>query len=117
MAGGGPRCQVGSDFYESGSIYLDGFDGQSNVSFDLFGSTGFSFWTGSYDVVDNLDDTYTVNMDLVLQDGSNTPLVLTDTLTDMPGFTSTDQFFRDRGGSSITFSYLGSDFLFERQRY
>ena len=116
VAGGGSGCQVGSDFYESGSIYLDGYNGQSQVSFSLFGPTSFTFSDGSYDVVDN-GTTYTVNMNTVLQDGSNTPLVLTGTLTDKPGFTNTDQFFRDRGGSSITFSYLGSDFLFERQRY
>ena len=117
VAGGGSGCQVGSNFYEYGSIYLDGYDGQSQGSFDLSGSTGFSFWTGTYDVVDIGGGDYTVNMDLVLQDGSSTPLVLTATLTDIPGYTSTDQYFRDRGGSSIEFSYLGSDFLFERQRY
>ena len=116
-AGGGPGCQVGSNFYEGGNIYLDGYDGQSQVSFSLFGPTSFISSDGSYDVVDNMDDTYTVNMDTVLQDGSSTPLVLTGTLTDIRGFTSTDQFGRARGGSSLAVSYLGSDFLFERQRY
>ena len=113
----GPGCQVGSNFYEFGSIYLDGYDGQSEMSFDLFGSTGGSFWTGTYDVVDIGGGDYTVDMDTILQDGSNTPLMLTGTLTDKPGFISTDQFGRNIGGSSLEFSYLGSDFLFGRQRY
>ena len=117
VAGGGPGCQAGSNFYEFGSIYLDGYDGQSDMSFDLFGSTGGSFWTGTYVVADIGGGDYTVDMDTVLQDGSNTPLVLAATLTDIPGYTSTDQYFRHRGGSSIELSYLGSDFLFERQGY
>ena len=54
-------------------------------------------------------------MNTVLQDGFNTPLVLTGTLVDIPGFTSVDQFFRDRGGSTITLTYQGAVLVFEKQ--
>jgi hypothetical protein len=46
---------------------------------------------------------------------SGTPFMTAGTLTDIPGFTSFDAFFRNRGGSTLTFSALGSDFVFERQ--
>ena len=48
--------------------------------------------------------------------GDNTPFMAAGTLTDIPGHTSIDAFFRDRGGSTLTFTALGSAFVFERQR-
>lgn len=81
----------------------------------MYGLQSFIYSMGPYDVVDNLDDTYTVTMNTVLQDGFNTPLVLTGTLVDIPGFTSVDQFFRDRGGSTITLTYQGAVLVFEKQ--
>ena len=73
---------------------------------------------GSYDVVSVAADTFTVNMDTVLQDGS--PLMLVGTLTDKPGFTHRDLDFsfgnqRERGGSSLEFSLLGSVWVFEKR--
>jgi hypothetical protein len=54
-------------------------------------------------------------MDTVLDDGSGTPLMLTGTLLDMPGFTVDPTTGRSSGGSSITVSYLGSIWVFEKQ--
>lgn len=118
--GGGYGCPLGGDFVSHASINLEGEDGGPKAYIDLWGSDGGGGWwsiysSGSHDVVDNQDGTYTVNMDTVLQDGSETPLVWTGTFVDMPGFVSTDEFWRHRGGSSITVSYLGSVLVFESQ--
>ena len=121
LAGGGPGCPVGSDFYQSGNISLDGYDGQPQVSIFLGGSSGPPNFvdatissSGSYDVVDIGGGSYTVNMDTVLDDGSGTPLMLTGTLLDMPGFTVDPTTGGSSGGSSITVSYLGSIWVFEK---
>ncbi len=80
-------------------------------------SFGYRRFTGSYVVVDNPDGTYTVTMDLLRQDdGSNTPLMITRTFRDNPGFTSVDGFGRSRGGSSLSFlTGAGREFLYEKQ--
>ena len=113
LAGGGSGCPVGGDFFYNGSLDVDGYDGMPEVWINLWGSTSVTA-LGSYDVVDNMDGTHTVNMDTVLQDGSNTPLILAVTFTDMPGYTSRDAFFRTRGGSTMEVQYLGSTWVFEK---
>lgn len=114
---GGPGCDVGGDFYEYGDLSLDGFDGMSEVYFSLTGfdpmvGTVFLQSNGTYVVSDNGGGVYTVDMNFV--SGDNTPFVAAGTLTDIPGFTSFDGF-RSRGGSTLTFSALGSAFVFEKQ--
>ena len=78
-----------------------------------------SLWTtelaAEYDVVDIGGGTYTVTLDTT-RDSNGDPRTWTTTFTDIPGFTSTDQFGRARGGSSITLLFSGgSSFVFERQ--
>jgi len=121
IEGGGEGCAVGGDFYYGGNISLDGYDGQPQVSIFLGGSSGppnyvdaTIFSSGSYVVVDNPDGTYTVTMDTVLDDGSGTPFMLTGTFLDMPGFTVDPTTGQYSGGSSITVSYLGSEWVFEK---
>ncbi len=104
---------MGGLFYEFGSLSLSGYDSVSEVYFRLSGIGGFDQWSGTYVVGDTGGVTYSVDMDFV--SGSNTPFVLAATLTDTPGYSSRDTFGRNRGGSTLTFSYLGSDFVFERQ--
>jgi len=115
--GGGSGCAFGGDFIYGGAIDLSGYDGESMVYFNLHGQMSGVFSDGTYDVVDNMDGTYMVNMDMVMQDGSNTALMLVGTLTDMPGYTSVDELFRRRGGSTLEVTYMGSVLLFENQGY
>ena len=113
---GGSGCAVGSDFFWSG--YVDIGDGAWFTADGVLGGGGYFFagWIGDAPaVVDNLDGTYTMTMDLELDDGSGTLLSLTSTFVDRPGFTSLDPQFRRRGGSTIEFTYLGSDWVFEWQ--
>ena len=65
--------------------------------------------------MDNLDDTYTLEM-TTTRDSNGDPRFWTGPFEDKPGFTSTDQFGRARGGSSITLLFSGgSSFVFEKQ--
>ena len=41
--------------------------------------------------------------------------MLTATYVDQPGYTSVDAYFRRRGGSTLTFDYLGATWVFEKQ--
>ena len=111
---GGSGCHVSGEFYSFGSLFLGGHDGMSNASLHVSGSGPTLSANGTYVVVDNMDGTYTMTASTVLQDPP-LPLLLTGTLTDNPGFASIDALFRYRGGSSITVSFLGSAFVFERQ--
>ena len=78
-------------------------------------SFGVRDYFGSFVVVDNLDGTYTVTMDTVRQD-TDAQVIFTVTFTDIHGFTHTDEFGRDRGGSSIVLvSLFGRDWVFEKQ--
>ena len=74
-----------------------------------FGNRDF---LGTYDVVLHGDGTYWVIMDLVRQD-TLTPVTWTALFTDNPGFTHTDEFGRDRGGSTIVL--FGSEWTYEKQ--
>ena len=56
---------------KGGDISLDGYDGQTDVFFQVYGFSGSIFSQGTYVVVDNGGGTYTVTMNTVLQDGSN----------------------------------------------
>ncbi len=84
-------------------------------SFDMSGPLSSVYSMGPYNVADNLDGTYTVTMNTVLEDGLGTPLVLTGTFVDIPGFTSMDDSHRYRGGSTITLTYQGAVLVFEKQ--
>jgi hypothetical protein len=111
---GGNGCPVDGDFYTGGSINLRGNDGVSEAWVDLVSSYALSAY-GTYAVADNSGGTYTVSMDTTLQDGTGTPLPLTGLFTDLPGYSTTDGYFRSRGGSTIEVSYLGSTWIFEKQ--
>ena len=117
-AGGGlPLCFLGSRLISGGSISLGGGDGQPEVWFTLYVESGDPFdLVGPYVVVDNLDDTYTVNMETVGQ-FTGALVDLSVTFRDNPGFTHSDQFGRDRGGSSIEFTRFGGrEWVFEKHR-
>ena len=110
---------MGGEFYEYGDLSLSGYDGMSEVYFSLQGydpMVGSTFLQsdGTYVVGDTGGGTYSVDMDFV--SGDNTPFMAAGTLTDIPGHTGYDEFFRDRGGSTLEFSALGSVFVFEKQR-
>lgn len=106
-------CPVGSDFFHGGTIDINGYDGMPQVYLSLSGQLSFVDASGTYVVTDNQDGTHTIDLDMVTNDGTQTPLVLAATLIDSPGYT-VDQYFRSRGGSSIEISYLGSVWLFEK---
>lgn len=109
----GTGCPVGSDFFYDGSIDLDGHDAASEVWLNVWGTSSVDAF-GSYVVSDNMDGSYDVDMDMIIQDGTDTPLALTGLYGDDPGYTSIDEYGRARGGSSILITYMGAVWIFER---
>lgn len=108
--GGGQGCIVGDDQFYDGSVLLTGEAGAPVVYFDLYGTTTVNA-SGSWVVGDTGDDTYSVELSMTPQSGGTLDLV--GTLVDVPGYTSIDEHFRTRGGSTLTVSYLGSVWVFE----
>jgi hypothetical protein len=111
---GGLGCPVGSEYYTGGALDIDGHDGQPEVYVNLWSDVSYISAFGSYTVTDNFDGTHMVDMNTVLQDGLDTPLPLTGTFTDIPGYTHVDVYFRTRGSSTIEVLYLGSTWIFEK---
>ena len=116
IAGGGSGCVFGSGFIFGANIFLGGGDGQPEVEMSWNTTLGPRDFFGSYVVVvvDPVLGTYTLTMDTVRQD-TGAPVIFTGAFTDVRGFTHTDEFGRDRGGSSIVLSLFGRDWVFEKQ--
>ena len=115
LAAGGTGCVTpGGGELRFSWIDLGHNDGEPEAWVNRYFENAGNFdYLGTYDVVDNLDGTYTVTMDLVRQFSPFTPVTWTALFTDNPGFTHTDEFGRDRGGSTIVL--FGSEWTYEKQ--
>ena len=56
-----------------------------------------------------------IALDLQFEDGDDNPVAIAATLTDIEGYTHLDAQGRLRGGSTVTFSWQGVTWVFERQ--
>jgi hypothetical protein len=108
---GGPGCPVAGDHYFFGGIDLTREEREPHVYFDLTG-TAQVFADGSFRVDGMGMGTYGIEMEMI--HGAST-LDLTATFTDKPGYASVDALGRHRGGSTITLSYRGVVWVFEKQ--
>jgi hypothetical protein len=111
-SGGGPGCTVQGAQYANALVYIDGDGTRSRAEFYLYG-TAFTDPQGPYIVTAQGGGALAVAMDLV--DSSNTQLTLTASVVEKPGYTSTDALGRQRGGSTLTYTYRGAQWVFEKQ--
>ena len=112
-AAGGTGCVTGGGHLLDTWIDLGHNDGEPEAWLKIEYETISFEYLGTYDVVDNLDGTHTVTMDLWRQFGDFSQFTFPVLFTDIPGFTHTDEFFRDRGGSSMVF--FSSEWTLEKQ--
>jgi hypothetical protein len=113
-SGGGPGCTVQGELFTDAFAGIRGGGTMPRADFTLVG-TAFTDLNGTYIVTDQGGGTLAVAMDLV--DSGNNPLTLTATVFEKPGYTSTDALGRHRGGSTLTFTYRGVQWVFDKEYY
>jgi hypothetical protein len=106
---GGQGCFIDGEYYQSGYLTFYDNDGVPWAQIDVFGS-GWIYTGGPYTLTAETGTAYDIDVTWTTTfDGA---------VLDRPGYTSIDQFYRERGGTRVTITgYLGRTWVFEGRGY